>query len=128
MVDYGTDLACVDDIDPTGRVVSGNRLIAEAVARRWTTPLGALIGYPDYGYDVAKHINADMSASDLAAMNFALEAEALKDERVEAATVTSSLAEDGVLTITGSLDAGEGPIRLVLSVSDVSVTLLAPVT
>ncbi len=105
-------------------MVSGFRVVGEAIYRRWTTPRGRLIGYPNYGTDLTAFINDDMSKRDIAAMNAALQAEALKDERVTGATVTSTLDSDGLLTVVGVFDTGQGPFTLTIAASDVSVKIL----
>ena len=107
-------------------MVSGFRVVAEAVFRRWTTPRGRLINYPNYGYDLGQHVNADMSPRDIAAMVANLEAEAKKDERVAGCTVVAVLGTDGTLTVTGSIDTGQGPFTMVVAASAVTITLLAP--
>lgn len=128
MVDFGSDLSGVTDIDPTGRSVTGNMLVAEAVARRWSTPAGALIGDPNYGYDLNEKINEDMSDRDIAAMNAELEAQALLDERVATCTVSSTLADDGVLTVIGKLETALGPFTMTVSVSEAAGVILQGVT
>ncbi len=105
-------------------MVSGFRVVGESIYRRWITPRGRLIGYPDYGTDLTQFINDDMSKRDIAAMNASLQAEALKDERVTGATVTSTLANDGTLTIVGVFDTGQGPFTLTIAASEVSVKIL----
>ncbi len=107
-------------------MVSGFRVVAEAVFRRWTCPRGRLINYPNYGYDLGQHVNQDMSARDIAGMVANLEAEAKKDQRVAGATVVAVLGSDGVLTVTGTIDTAQGPFTLTVAASAVSVQLLAP--
>ncbi len=124
-IDYGTDLDCVTDIASDGRTVTGRMVVAQAIARRWSTPRGRLIGDPNYGFDLTQFLNADMSPRDLAAMRAGAEAEALKDERVERCDVTASIDSDGVMTIIGSLSDADGPFELTVSVSSVSLQLLS---
>lgn len=128
MADFGTDFDCVNDVDATGRMVTGNLLVAQAVARRWSTPAGGLIGDPNYGYDLNDRINEDMDPREIAAMNAELEAQALLDERVTTCTVSSTLAKDGTLTVIGDLEAGNGPFRMTVSVSEVAGLILVGVT
>lgn len=122
--DDGTDISCVNDFAPDGRITSGRHLIAEAIARRLITPRGRLIDDPNYGLDLTGFTYDDMSAGDIAAMRAGIEAECLKDERLTAATATASLAL-GILTIGLTLTDGIGPFALVLSVSATTISILS---
>lgn len=113
----------MNDIDAGGRIVTGFRVVAEAIARRWMTPRGRLIGYPDYGFDLTDYVNADVSPRDLAELRAGASAEAEKDERVIKCDVDTDLT-NGVLTITAVVTTTKGPFTLTVAVSDVSVTLL----
>lgn len=123
-VDFGTEISCVSDIASDGRTVSGFRVVAEAIARRWITPRGRLIKYPDYGYDLTQFINADMSDRDIASMVAGSEAEAEKDERVDSCAIEAVLGSDGVMTISALIQTGQGPFTLTASVSSLTLTLL----
>ena len=123
-VDFGTDLSCVTDIASDGRTVSGFLVVGQAIARRWSTPRGRLIGFPNYGYDLTQFVNADMSPRDIASLIAGAEAEAKKDERVDACSVTATLGADGTLTVTGEIQTGQGPFTLTVAVSSVTITLL----
>ena len=125
MADFGSDISCVTDISPDGRVVTGNRVVAEAIARRLSTPRGRLIDDPNYGFDLGGYIHDDMSSADLASLQNGAGAECLKDERVIAADVLATLSAIGLLTVTVSLTTGLGPFRLVLSVSATSFSVLS---
>ncbi len=122
--DFGTDLSCLSDLNPRCGVVSGRRLLAEAIVRRITTPRGRLINDPNYGFDVTGYINDDIRPSDIAALQSGVSAECLKDERVNAATVSASLSAQGTLTMTISLDDGDGPFSLTVAVSAITVDIL----
>lgn len=124
MTDFGSDISCVTDIAADGRTVTGNRVVAEAVARRLLTPRGRLIGDPNYGFYLTQFVNADMSPRDIANMNAGIVSECLKDERVEASKVATVLDSLGVMTVTIDLTLSTGPFTLALSVTDVTVTIL----
>ncbi len=124
MADYGRAVSWVSDMSPEGRIVTGHRVLAEALARRLMTPRGRLIGYPNYGYDLTEWVNADVSARDIASIRANVQAECLKDERVESVNVSVVLAKDGTLTVTLNIEGSLGPFTMVLGVSEVTVTLL----
>lgn len=88
---YGTDLSCVtelaDDaaeVDPMSRVA-----VAQAITRRLTTPRGALIDDPDYGFDVRQFANRGTTQLELRAVADQCRGECVKDDRVSAATITA---------------------------------------
>lgn len=108
-------------------MVTGFRVVAEAIARRWLTPRGRLIAYPNYGFDLSQYINADMSDRDIAALRAAASAEAEKEETVDRCTCSAALDRlTGILTLTASVDTTKGPFTLVVkSGADVTLELLS---
>lgn len=122
--DFGIELSCVGDVASDSRVVSGFVVVAESVVRRWTTPRGRLIGYPNYGYDITQYINDDMSPRQIQGMIAGMQAEALKDERVSSCQVFGALNDDGSLTFQSEIGTSQGPFTFSISASSVSVQLL----
>lgn len=126
MTDFGYDVSCVTDLDPAFRQVTGREAVAQAIARRLSTKNGALalVGDdPDYGSDLRELVGEDVGPRALFELQARAEAEALKDERVLTAQASGSLAA-GVLTLVLALSDADGPFRLVLAVSEVSVQIL----
>lgn len=111
MADLGTDLSCVFDLDPTMREVSGRTCLAQAMARRLTTPRGRLIYDPQYGTDLNAYLLADVGPGDIAKIGAAVQAECLKDERVLACTA-SVVFLNSVLIVTITLTDAQGPFTL----------------
>jgi len=124
MTDFGTSLSWVEDMSPEASVVAGTRLIAEALARRWMTANGTLLGFPDYGLDIPSYLNTDVTPSDILALQSAASSEALKDPRVSSCATTMSLDSDGLLSVEAELFTSEGPFTLVASVSSIGVKIL----
>jgi hypothetical protein len=125
MTDYGTDFSCTTDLEATLSTVSGPMVVVEAVVRRWTTPTGALLGDPNYGFDLTSYCNADVGPRDIAQMSDGLNAEAEKDERVLECTSTVVLGSDDVLTVAANLTLlGGETFTLSLAVDSVTVELL----
>lgn len=124
--DYGSDVSTFPDLDPTFALITGPRVIAEAVARRLMTPRGGGLHYDlAYGYDVRSLLNGSFSNAQIAAIGGEIEQEVLKDERVLAASVTMRFTQaTGSLLITIALTAADGPFTLVLDVTAVSVSIL----
>jgi hypothetical protein len=112
------------DLSSPSYMASGFQCVAEAVARRWSTPYGALLYDPDYGYDVTDEVGDDLSPSDIAQMQAKLQNEAQKDERVKSCSATVTLTVAGLLTIVAQIQTAAGPFQLVLAVSAVNVSIL----
>lgn len=126
MTDLGVDLYCISDLDPAGRTVTGPEALAQALARRLSTPRGALAAIgddPDYGTDLRDYVGADTGAGAEAEIEAAVRAECLKDERVRDVDVTVSIA-GRALTVGVRVASTAGALRLVLAVSAVTVDLL----
>lgn len=122
-VDYGNDTECTTDLTFSRTEVTGEAMMAQAMLRRFTTPRGALIQSPDYGYDLRQFLKA--STPPASVINGNVENEALKDERVsDVAAETNFNDATGVLEITITGDGAEGPFDLTIGISDVTVELL----
>lgn len=117
---YGADTSCTDSFKP-GTLVSGPTLVAEAVYRRWTTPRGRLLEDPHYGLTIADYLSLELTPENAARIPAELKAEAMKDDRLDSCSYTSTLTGTGAsLTLQADFDfeCGEGPFSL-------SVTLTA---
>lgn len=124
--EYGTDVSTFPDLDPKMLPITGQRAVAEAVARRWITPLGALIYDPAYGEDLRGLLNAPTDSARLRSIRGALVGQALSDERVQSATVDLSATGSGntlTVTVRGRLVSGIGPFDLVLTVNQLAANL-----
>lgn len=129
---FGTDLWCYDSLQ-TARLASGVELVAQAIYRRLTTARGTLDDGDDgqvYGTDVSDFVGMVGPDNAVDALPDVVVAEILKDDRVERADVSASIARDtaGLATVTLEIectlvDAGES-FTLTLGVSDVSTALL----
>lgn len=126
---FGTDTSCLDSIN-TGRLSSGVQLVAESLYRRFTTTRGTLFGGDDeanFGLNLQDAIGQITTPSAAASLPGQIEAEALKDERVNACTATVVQVVNGPAvswTVTVAVQTDAGPFKLVLSVSAVTTTLL----
>ena len=123
--DYGTDLACVTDLDPNMAEITGRRVLAEALARRLTCPRGGLIDDPTYGYDLRAFLNADIDTPTLSRIAGQVAAECLKDERVVGCSASVLFPSAGIMVVTVNVTDFAGPFPLVLSITAVNVTILA---
>jgi phage baseplate assembly protein W len=113
----------VYDVDPNWAEVTGRLGLAQALARRLVTTHGSLIDDPDYGIDVREWINDDVSIADVQRLARTVEAEMLKDERVQRSQAVAVFVGDK-LTLTIKIWDAAGPFKLVLQVSDVGIEKL----
>ena len=100
-VDYGTDISCLQDLDPYFALVSGPEAVAQALARRLLTPSGGLLTDPSYGYDLRALVLTDLSEEERLSAENEISAQAIQDERISDAVVQISLnSSTGVLTVS----------------------------
>lgn len=127
-IDYGTDVSTYPDLDPLFQIISGKQVLAEALLRRYQTPRGGLWYDPDYGLDIRLWLNEsfDTDSASLDRLAASIEAEAMKDERVGAASVAVELnLATSYLTITARVQPRDAvAFELVLGVSRLTVELL----
>jgi hypothetical protein len=113
----GFDISCVDDVDPSLELVSGNLCVAHAVLRRISTPRRGLFYAPSYGADVRGRINREFSEKQIARL---VEQEGLRDERVRDLRTTVTFVstpqaadeQEDTARIELLLTTAEGPFRL----------------
>jgi phage baseplate assembly protein W len=122
---YGWDKSCIDDLDPAMIEVGGNLILAQACARRLSTPRGQLIDDRNYGYDLKQWLGQDVDPAQIAQIRSGIASELLKDERVLAVTaVAVFVASTEILTVSAVIQGATGPFTLVLSVGAVTVQIL----
>lgn len=138
---YGTDTSCLDSL-VTGRLVTGPRLVVEALYRRLITPRGMLGGGLEestYGLDVGGYVgsltgNAGISPGAGPVLTAALPAmvrnECAKDDRVDTVDAEAVIVDRGDGTymlrigITGTLVGSGESFRLTVGIDDVSTQFL----
>jgi hypothetical protein len=104
---YGTEMWCVSSLQ-TGRLVTGWRVVAQALYRRVTTPRGTLSAGSDdeeeaaYGLDLSDYAGAVGYQTAVNTIPAVVRAEWMKDDRVAAiemeAFITTSA--DGMISVT----------------------------
>lgn len=120
MTDFGSDISCTDDLSSNLEVVTGTAVILEALVRRLRTPRGGLFYDLEYGTDVRQYVN---SSTPLFRVAQAVEAECLKDERVEAATATVTRESDRLM-IEVAIDTADEPFVLTIGVDALTSDLI----
>lgn len=124
-VDFGVDLDWADDLNPTGRLVSGIELLGQALFHRLRTPRGACLDAPDDGLDLSEYLSRGMTPAELAAVPGEIRSEILKDERFLDADVTFTQTTPDTFRVRILVTPSAGPeFELVLGVADAAVKLL----
>lgn len=125
-VDFGRCISVTDDLPRRWKFITGSRVLAEALYRRWSTERGELPYDPDYGTDARDMIGETQSPAQIGEWQTKLAREAEKDERVEGCEVTVSYDfAASTAIITGTVTPSEGPtFRLVVAVDELTTTIL----
>jgi hypothetical protein len=121
----GVDVDVVTDASPDFRLARGRRNLANALARRLSTPRGGLWYAPDYGLDLREYLHAGVTTRELGGLPAAVTLEVLKDPRVQAAAVDVKYSPGHQsLVVNLTITTAAGPFKLILSVDQVTVALL----
>lgn len=128
---FGTDLwlgISADgalDIDATCRETSGLHVLAQSLAARQTTAPGTFIGAPDDCFDIRSWLSRGMTQAQIQQLGSQVQAQLLRDQRVQAVNVTSSYnVATSTLTLVEQVTSGAGPFTLTLIVSQVTIQVL----
>lgn len=124
MADFGTDISTFPDLDPAFTVISGPRVVVEALARRLTTPRGSLVSDPDYGFDTRQLLHLDLSPREEARVLAQMQAQLEADERVLSASVQLVRSAGDTLRIVVRFRTLDGPFAFTLAIAEVSTKLL----
>ena len=124
---YGQDSYCLNDIllidtQVTDPIV----LIGQRLARRLTTPRGALAAVgddPDQGWDCLQYVNAKLTSAQITIAQAQIQAECLKDEEVLSAAVRMTFSGNA-LTIAISGTSSQGPFNLTVAIDQLTVQLI----
>jgi len=129
-VGYGRETWCYGSYQP-GRFASGWQVLAQALYRRLITPRGTLRGEDEstYGLELAGYIGSVGLETATALLPVLIQAEFLKDDRVESVSASVSSAADDTIELeieVVPVDELED-FTLTLAVSDVETRLLGAV-
>lgn len=106
MADFGTDISTFPDLDPLLEPQSGRRVLLESIARRMSTPRGALWWAPSYGSDLGAVLDEAVDPARLRSAANALQQQLTGDERIKSASVEATYA------------AATRSLRIVVSIVD----------
>jgi hypothetical protein len=125
--DFGTDVECVSDLDPTFQIVTGRRAVVQRVLRRWQLPRGFCDDDPNAGTDVRLYLNRPWTRKAAFDLKQALEREALKDAEVYSCAVSLTLTTGlrPSITVEADITTTEGEtFTAVVAITSVTLELL----
>lgn len=125
MADFGSDISTFPDLDELLEPQSGRRVLLESVARRMSTPRGALWWAPSYGSDLGAILDGPVSDAQLRANATALQQQLAQDERILSARVEATyVAATRSLRIIVSITDADGPFERVFTLDSTGVATL----
>lgn len=125
MVDFGIDVSTFPGLDPNFTLITGQRAVGEAVARRLIQPRGSLFYDLDYGFDLRAYLNAGLTPAELFGIGVEVEREAMKEPRVlRAYSLVQLNAVTRLLIVKLDLTTAEGPFALTLEITAVGIHTL----
>jgi hypothetical protein len=120
-LDNTIDTHCAGDFLPHMPQVRGITALAQRLLRRFQTPRGRFIFWPDFGTDLRDFLLANVPADRIAT---AAAAEADKDEQVERAEASATY-EGRTVRLVLTVTTAEGPFDFTMSISEAAVRLIA---
>lgn len=120
VVDYGTDLLCLDDLDAQARDVTGPDLVAQDLYHDLTEPPGSLIEAPDGTIDVRSFLQTRRSPDDLAQIQDQIRAVFIADERIAEAQVKAKIdaaVQKITVNVVGRLATDGQPFQWVFALT-----------
>lgn len=125
MADFGTDIQCLTDLEPSFRLVGSNDCLVQDLYSRLTTPEGSLFYDETYGFDCGALLNADVDNSRIYLWRTKIVNQLEDDERVLSATASIDFDRaQSQITVTCFATTKDGTIRFVIGVKDLNTSLL----
>lgn len=132
MSTLGTDISTpvsdegLIDLDPTFALATGRVALAQSIGR-WVTTRRGVLGWigddPDACLDTKDLLGSDADTSSTFRIEAQVQAEVMRDERVRACDVRATIT-DGLLTLSLRLVDADGPFRMVIAVSSLTIEML----
>lgn len=118
----GSDISGVEDLDAALSEVSGRLALAQAILRRFKTPVGTLPEDPTYGFALVEIIGTTVSTLRI---EQGVLAQVYAEEEVDqaSASVTYSLGSEAV-AIEIRVRDGEGPFELTVTADALTIEML----
>jgi hypothetical protein len=122
--DFGLDVWCTDDLDPTAREVNGIEALMQAQLRRLDTPREGLVDDDDYGYPLIQLVSKGMTKDELAAVPANISAEFTKDQRISSVVTTVVLSTDSTLRLRFRVNSTFGPFSSTVEIGGALAVIL----
>lgn len=127
-VDYGTDISCTSDLDPTLRDVTGDELMAQVCLHRLFCRQGRLLSNPvDNTIDLRDKIADGIKPGDETTIQGQCASALVGDQRIISAQVKATfVALTNTLTLNIKGQGARGPFNLTIAATALTVELLRP--
>jgi phage baseplate assembly protein W len=113
-------MSVITDMDPNGRISTGQDAIREAIARRILDPGGSRYYAPGFGLGLSRLVGRNYSVGQIKGL---VTAQLREDERVESATVEVT-RESGTTSLDIVARTTEGDVELTVAIPPTAATLL----
>jgi hypothetical protein len=119
---YGVDISNwsgsgLPDLDPTGKLVTGNKLLAQALLNRLFCQKGSYLQSPNFGYDLMQFQNAAQKDINPSAIAAAIKIELIKDERVSDISCQVTFSQQVLRVKIQVTPNATGPFSLVMTLN-----------
>jgi hypothetical protein len=128
---YGTDLLVTfsgdgnGDVDASGALASGVRVLAQSCVMRQTTTQASLLGAQSECFDLREWISKGMTQAQISAIGSLVTNQLLRDQRITAASVSASFNYGtSKLTLIEQIQSTLGPFTLTVIVGAVTVHVI----
>lgn len=123
--DFGSDVSTFPDVPVGLPLMTGRRVLGEALLRRLMTPRGLLRFHPDYGMNIRDFLHDGVTDEELHRLKANVEAEAEKDERVSRANCVLSYDRRAMtLRLQLEVETAVAPYRLTVLITRLTTELL----
>lgn len=123
---YGSDLACLLDLDSNMAIVTGRAALVQSLVLRLITERGSNLDDPDFGIDMFGYLHRPITTRSLAELEGRIRNELRKDDRVEdiiVAVTTDINANEIRVTITAVPVDDAEQFSFTAALSDAGITL-----
>lgn len=124
--DFGSDVSTFPGLDPDFILRTGPQVLAEVLARIYMTPQGSDTWHPEWGRDLRRYLNEDMTPERLAQLQAEAEEGAELDERVlEASAVATFNEHTSTVSLSVRVITASGPFVFTFSLDESAVAVLS---
>ncbi len=122
--DFGASLDATRGIPRRWSLARGLKNLSNRLLRRFTTGTGTLAWAPDDGLDVRTFLSLEVTRANVELIQAKVAQQAERDEGILSARCEARFDGAGTLTLALSMQTADGPFRLVLAATSLTVSIL----